>query len=165
MLHERYLTLSSLLKLPGGWFNIEMSSYQYRKSHCGDKTMFRPSYLHNGISYTGTMTSLYWISDQGLALLTLSWDKNWDSHSLVNGYPSFYPRIALVAPSPVYYRRSIFKIFCFCWSTSSPKTGSFAFLYFFWITWVHKPHETTHNATTKKQTAQQNSVNIWWNNM
>ena len=37
---------------------------------------------------------------QGLALLTLPWDKNWDSHSLVNGYPSFYPRIALVAPSP-----------------------------------------------------------------
>ena len=36
----------------------------------------------------------------GLALLTLSWDKNWDSHSLVNGYPSFYPRKALVAPSP-----------------------------------------------------------------
>ena len=36
----------------------------------------------------------------GLALLTLSWDKNWDSHSFVNGYPSFYPRIALVAPSP-----------------------------------------------------------------
>ena len=36
----------------------------------------------------------------GLALLTLSWDKNWDSHSLMNGYPSFYPRIALVAPSP-----------------------------------------------------------------
>ena len=38
--------------------------------------------------------------DPGLVLLTLSWDKNWDSHSLVNGYPSFYPRIALVAPSP-----------------------------------------------------------------
>ena len=36
----------------------------------------------------------------GLALLTLSWDKNWDSHSLVNSYPSFYPRIVLVAPSP-----------------------------------------------------------------
>ena len=36
----------------------------------------------------------------GLALLTLSWDKNWDSHSLVNGYPSLYPRIAFVAPSP-----------------------------------------------------------------
>ena len=38
-----------------------MSSYQYRKSHCGDKTILRPSYLHNGISYTGKMTSLYWI--------------------------------------------------------------------------------------------------------
>ena len=36
-------------------------SYQYRKSHCGDKTILRPSYLHNRISYTGKMTSLYWI--------------------------------------------------------------------------------------------------------
>ena len=32
------------------------------KSHCGDKTILRPSYLHNGISYTGKMTSLYWIA-------------------------------------------------------------------------------------------------------
>ena len=38
-----------------------MSSYQYRKSHCGDKTVVRSSYLHNGISYTGKTTSLYWI--------------------------------------------------------------------------------------------------------
>ena len=38
-----------------------MSSYQYRKSHCGDKTVIISSYLHNGISYTGKMTSLYWI--------------------------------------------------------------------------------------------------------
>ena len=38
-----------------------MSSYQYRKSHCGDNTILRPSYLHNEISYTGKMTSLYWI--------------------------------------------------------------------------------------------------------
>ena len=42
----------------------------------------------------------YWLGLQGLALLMPSWDKNWDSHSLVNGYPSFYPRIALVAPCP-----------------------------------------------------------------
>ena len=41
-----------------------MSSYQYRKSHCGDKTILQPSYLHNGISYTGKMTSLYWIRTQ-----------------------------------------------------------------------------------------------------
>ena len=45
----------------GPRFNIKMTSYQYRKSHCGDKTILRPSYLHNGISYTGKTTSLYWI--------------------------------------------------------------------------------------------------------
>ena len=48
----------------GPWFNKKMSSYQYRKSHCGDKTILRPSYLHNGISYAGKMTSLYWIRAQ-----------------------------------------------------------------------------------------------------
>ena len=48
----------------GPRFNIETTSYQYRKSHCGDKTILRPSYLHNGISYTGQMTSLYWIGAQ-----------------------------------------------------------------------------------------------------
>ena len=51
-------------KLPGGWSNIKMSSYQHRKSHSGDKTILRPSYLHNGISYTGKMTSLYLIRAQ-----------------------------------------------------------------------------------------------------
>ena len=45
----------------GPRFNIKMSSYQYKKSHCGDKTFVRSSYLHNGISYTGKMSSLYWI--------------------------------------------------------------------------------------------------------
>ena len=37
----------------GSWFDIKMSSYQYSKSHCGDKTVVRSSYIHNGISYTG----------------------------------------------------------------------------------------------------------------
>ena len=45
-------------------FNIKMISYQYRKSHCGDKTVVSSSYLHNGISYTGKMASLYWIRAQ-----------------------------------------------------------------------------------------------------
>ena len=49
---------------PGGRFNKKISSYQYGKSRCGDKTILRPSYLHNGISYTGKMTSLYWIMAQ-----------------------------------------------------------------------------------------------------
>ena len=48
----------------GPRFNIKMISYQHRKSHCRDKTILRPSYLHNGISYTGKMTSLYWIRAQ-----------------------------------------------------------------------------------------------------
>ena len=46
------------------------------------------------------MSWLWFADDLGLALLTLSQDKNWDSHSPMNGYPSFYPKIALVAPSP-----------------------------------------------------------------
>ena len=46
---------------PGGWFKIKVTSYQYRKSHCGDKTVLWPSYLHNGISYISKMTFLYWI--------------------------------------------------------------------------------------------------------
>ena len=41
--------------------NIKMPPYQYKKSHCGDKTILHPSYLHNEISYTGKMTSVYWI--------------------------------------------------------------------------------------------------------
>ena len=38
-------------------FSIKMLSYQYRKSHCGDKMLVRSSYLHNGISYTGKTAS------------------------------------------------------------------------------------------------------------
>ena len=49
-----------LLHASGPWFNIKMS-YRYKKSHCGNKTILRPSYLHNRISYSGKMTSLYWI--------------------------------------------------------------------------------------------------------
>ena len=30
---------------PGPRFNIKMSSYQHRKSHCGDKTVVRSSYI------------------------------------------------------------------------------------------------------------------------
>ena len=47
--------------LPGGWFNIKMTSSHYRKSHCRDKTIVRRPYLHNRISNTGKMKSLYWI--------------------------------------------------------------------------------------------------------
>ena len=52
-------------QIPGPWFNIKMSSYQYRKSHCGDKTAVRSSYVHNWIFYTDKMSSLYWIRALG----------------------------------------------------------------------------------------------------
>ena len=58
----RWGTSRSHLLRPGPWWlNIKMSSCQYRKSYCGDKTILLPSYLHNGISDTGRMTSSYWI--------------------------------------------------------------------------------------------------------
>ena len=62
--HTRHPICIKALLRTGPWFNIKMSSYQYRKPHCGDKTILRPSYLHNGISYTGKMASLYWIGAQ-----------------------------------------------------------------------------------------------------
>ena len=70
--HGSSFYIASLLQAEstGGWFNIKTPSYQYRKSHCGDKTILRPSYLHNGISYTGKMASLYWI--RALAPVPLS---------------------------------------------------------------------------------------------
>ena len=48
-----WLVMAWRLKEPGSPFNIKMSSYQYGKSHCGNKTVIRSPYLHNGISYTG----------------------------------------------------------------------------------------------------------------
>ena len=33
--------LFTVLMISGPWFNIKMSSYQYRKSHCGDQTVVR----------------------------------------------------------------------------------------------------------------------------
>ena len=73
----------------GAWFNINMLSYQYRKSHCGDKTVVRSSYLHNGISYTGKITSLYGIRAQVWTFLSdprASWLK------LLSGVPDYFDR-------------------------------------------------------------------------
>ena len=76
---------------PGPWFNLTMSSYQYRKTHCGDKTILRPSYLHNRISYTGKMTSLYWIGpsissmpvDGGVLCSDISARIQWRYHCII----------------------------------------------------------------------------------
>ena len=69
-----WLAFCQLFCSPGARFNIKMTSYQYRKSHCGDKMILRPSYLQYGISYTGKMTSLYWIRAQGVSIVSI-WDK------------------------------------------------------------------------------------------
>ena len=75
---------------PGPWFNIKMSSYQYRKSHCGDKTVVRSSYLHNGISYADIMSSLYWIRAQKNFGKITAWLEltNWTQQSTDDGHNS-----------------------------------------------------------------------------
>ena len=48
-------------------FNIKMMSYQLnKKSFCGDKMILWPSYHHNGVSYTGKTSSLYWMGPKSL---------------------------------------------------------------------------------------------------
>ena len=68
----------------GPWFNIKMTSYQYRKSHCVDKTILRLSYFHNGISYTGKTTSLYWIRTLMLTVRLVVMSSNLSNHH-ING--------------------------------------------------------------------------------
>ena len=64
-----------------------MSSYQYRKSHCDDKTVVRSSYLHNGISYTGKMTPLYWISPPAVFVaINNNCSDNVDDDDIKNDY-------------------------------------------------------------------------------
>ena len=72
-----------------------MSSYQFGKSHCGDKTVVRSSYLHNGISYTGKMSSLYWIRALGLLKLA-AYPVSWLSS------PGCFPSGPCVGFSPVW---------------------------------------------------------------
>ena len=87
----------SLPEIPGGWINIKMSSDQYKKSHCGDKTILRPSYLHNGISNTGKTASLYWIRALLLGLkssnmpLQLHWMWLFVNMFALSVYLSIYP--------------------------------------------------------------------------
>ena len=75
----RWCCIGILSIRSGGWINTKMSSYQYRKSHCGDKTILWPSYPHNGISYTDKMTSSYWI--RALDTVALSYVYNGNPYS------------------------------------------------------------------------------------
>ena len=70
-----------------------MLSYQHRKSHCGDKTVVRSSYLHNGISYTSKMTYLYWIRAQvyyGMMSHSMTWRSVWYIDQTMNSKRTFH---------------------------------------------------------------------------
>ena len=88
----------------GGWFNKKVSSYQYRKSHCGDETILRLSYLHNGISYTGKTTSLYWIKAQVTILRLL---RHLSCHDMCksNLWPEWFIRIIIKARKKIFFTR------------------------------------------------------------
>ena len=73
---------------PGGQFSKKISSYHYMKSHCGDKTILRPSYLHNRISYTGKMTSLYWIRALIMTAIRVDLASSPIGLSLIRGFAS-----------------------------------------------------------------------------
>ena len=104
----------------GTRFNIKMSSYQYRKYHCGDKTVVRLSYFHNGISYTGKMTSLYWIR----ALVTSGFSLSQRASNAENVLTSWYNYVSeswticeglgpCVTPLK-WHNGSIWEISCLC---------------------------------------------------
>ena len=77
----------------GPRFNIKRISYQYRNSHCGYKKILRPSYLHNGISYTGKMTSLYWIIyENGILEYKLAQIIHWEREL---GLPNFSTAVVI----------------------------------------------------------------------
>ena len=85
-------------------FNIKMSSYQYRKSYCGDQMVVRSAYLHNGISYTGKMTSLYWIRAL-ISLPTCQWCPESTFNIKMSSYKyrdSHYKDKMVVKPSHLY---------------------------------------------------------------
>ena len=81
---------------PGPWFNIKMWSYQYRKSHCGDKTIVRSSYLHNEMSYS--VSSRLYI---GPAFVKLIWQQIQNPHMTTkrNCFPLWSFQIDFLLPA------------------------------------------------------------------
>ena len=71
--------------ISGPWFNVNISHYQYRKSHCVDKMFIRSFYLHNQISQTAMLSS-YWFSPCFLQttvwLYLLNYWLNWNARSI-----------------------------------------------------------------------------------
>ena len=112
----------------GPWFNIKMS-YLYRKSHCGYKTVKRSSNHHNGISYAGKTSSLYWIRAQQYFIIFSSALQQWYDASIATeatlknrddeiqgltiikpqwGHKAPHLRLPIVSRVPYY-------LSCYCW--------------------------------------------------
>ena len=53
------------------WYTLITGVRSHRKSHWGDKTVVRSSWLHNGISCAGKTTSVYWIKAQSVLSVKL----------------------------------------------------------------------------------------------
>ena len=88
------------------WFNVDMSSYRYRKSHCRAKAVVIWSYLHNGIFYCGKIESLCWIVPLVTNYYKTHPSMNIDYNSRI--FPNWKPKVvlkptlsSLVAPAVV----------------------------------------------------------------
>ena len=81
-------------------------SYQYRKSHSGDKTIKRSFYLHHGISYTGKTASLYWKSPVKIIQYCHSWVRYWQVFLFFSP-----PRVQCM----IYVIATLYVIFCYNW--------------------------------------------------
>ena len=83
---ETHIKEKSILQ--GGWFSINMSSYQYNNSNCGDKMILWKSYLHYVVSHAGKTASLYWIRAQVMPL-QIHWQflcsviRRWIPHTVI----------------------------------------------------------------------------------
>ena len=91
-----FFTDTGIIHTTGPWFIIKITSNQYRKSHCGDKTVVRSSYLHNGISYTSKTTSLYRIRAQSTIL-----------HMIIEIYEFTSVMISIVAVQLIFWCRKL----------------------------------------------------------
>ena len=89
------------VKLPWGiwvksivsWFNVDMSCYRYRKSHCRAKAVVIWSYLHNGIFYCGKIVSLCWIVPLVTNYYKTHPSMNIDYNSRI--FPNWKPKVVL----------------------------------------------------------------------
>ena len=96
----------------GSWFNINMLSCQYRKSHCGDKTILRPSsistmgfrilvwvwwhlYIESGprlCEWQLSRIGLAWIMQVRKALQSISHSNRLSDANAVRGKLHFFPK-------------------------------------------------------------------------